>query len=89
MLGPRAFPTAMALGYDPVWFGIVVTKTVEIGLLTPPLGLNAYVAAGQTGVPLRTIFRGILPFLGMEILVLILLLSVPQITLWLPSLMVR
>ena len=86
---PLAFPTAMALGYDPVWFGIVVTKTVEIGLLTPPLGLNAYVAAGQTGVPLRTIFRGILPFLVMEILVLILLLSFPQITLWLPSLMVR
>lgn len=86
---PLAFPTAMALDFDPVWFGIVVTKTVEIGLLTPPLGLNAYVAAGQTGVPLRTIFRGILPFLAMEILVLVLLLLMPQITLWLPGLMLR
>ncbi len=86
---PLAFPTAMALDYDPVWFGIVVTKTVEIGLLTPPLGLNAYVAAAQTRVPLGTIFRGILPFLGMEIVILILLLSFPQITLFLPELMLR
>lgn len=86
---PLAFPTAMALGYDPVWFGIVVTKTVEIGLLTPPLGLNAYVAAAQTRVPLGTIFRGILPFLGMEIIVLVLLLVFPQITLFLPELMAR
>ncbi|WP_238364563.1 TRAP transporter large permease [Mesobacterium pallidum] len=86
---PLAFPTAMALDYDPVWFGIVVTKTVEIGLLTPPLGLNAYVAAAQTRVPLGTIFRGILPFLGMEIVVLILLLSIPEITLFLPDLMSR
>lgn len=84
---PLAFPTAMALDYDPVWFGIVVTKTVEIGLLTPPLGLNAYVAAAQTRIPLGTIFRGILPFLGMEIVVLVLLLSFPQITLFLPDLM--
>ncbi|WP_417263943.1 TRAP transporter large permease [Celeribacter sp.] len=86
---PLAFPTAMALDFDPIWFGIVVTKTVEIGLLTPPLGLNAYVAAAQTGVPLSKIFRGILPFLGMEILVLLLLIFFPQITLWLPSLMLR
>ncbi|MBV6634461.1 MAG: TRAP transporter large permease [Mameliella sp.] len=86
---PLAFPTAMALGYDPVWFGIVVTKTVEIGLLTPPLGLNAYVAASQTKVPLGTIFRGILPFLAMEIVVLILLLCFPQVTLFLPDLMSR
>ncbi|MDV4145853.1 TRAP transporter large permease [Shimia sp. FJ5] len=86
---PLAFPTAMALGYDPVWFGIVVTKTVEIGLLTPPLGLNAYVASAQTGVPLGTIFRGVIPFLLMEIVVLIVLLCFPDITLWLPSLMLK
>ncbi|SHN10304.1 TRAP transporter large permease subunit, partial [Roseibium suaedae] len=64
-------------------------KTVEIGLLTPPLGLNAYVAAAQTKVPLGTIFRGIVPFLFMEIVILILLLAFPQITLFLPDLMSR
>lgn len=86
---PLAFPTAMALDYNAIWFGIVVTKTVEIGLLTPPLGLNAYVAAAQTGVKLGTIFRGILPFLLMEIVVLLLLIFFPKITLWLPALMLR
>ncbi len=86
---PLAFPTIMALDYNPIWFGIVVTKTVEIGLLTPPLGLNAYVAAAQTGVKLGTIFKGIVPFLIVEIVVLMLLILFPQITLWLPSLMLR
>lgn len=86
---PLAFPAAMALDFDPIWFGIVVTKTVEIGLLTPPLGLNAYVASAQTKVPLRNIFKGLLPFIAMEVVVLILLLSFPQITLFLPELMAR
>ncbi|PLX37043.1 MAG: C4-dicarboxylate ABC transporter permease [Hyphomicrobiales bacterium] len=86
---PLAFPTAMALDFNPIWFGIIVTKTVEIGLLTPPLGLNAYVAAAQTQVPLKTIFRGIVPFLLMEIVILALLLAFPQITLFLPDLMMR
>ncbi len=84
---PLAFPAAMSLGFDPIWFGIIVTKTVEIGLLTPPLGLNAYVASAQTGVPLRNIFRGLLPFIVMEMIVLLLLLAFPQITLFLPALM--
>lgn len=84
---PLAFPIAMSLGYDPVWFGIIVTKTVEIGLLTPPLGLNVYVTAGQTQLPLNTVFRGILPFILLEIVVLIILLLFPNLTLWLPNLM--
>src|SRR5690606_23324490 len=54
---PLAFPIISGLGYDPIWFGIIVVKTVEIGLLTPPLGLNAFIVAAQTGVPLRTVFR--------------------------------
>jgi len=86
---PLAFPTAMALGYDAVWFGIIVTKTVEIGLLTPPLGLNAYVAGAQTGVPLGAIFKGVIPFLIMEIAVLIVLIMIPDLTLYLPGLMGR
>ncbi len=84
---PLAFPAAMALDYDPVWFGIIVTKTVEIGLLTPPLGLNAYVAASQTKAPLGKVFRGLAPFICIELALLALLLAFPGITLWLPSLM--
>lgn len=84
---PLAFPIATSLGYDPVWFGIIVTKTVEIGLLTPPLGLNVYVTAGQTKLPLSTVFRGIIPFLVLEVVVLAILLIFPSLTLWLPNLM--
>ena len=84
---PLAFPIATSLGYDPVWFGIIVTKTVEIGLLTPPLGLNVYVTAGQTGLPLSTVFRGTLPFILLEIVVLAILLLLPELTLWLPNMM--
>lgn len=84
---PLAFPAIMALDFDPVWFGIIVTKTVEIGLLTPPLGLNAYVIAGQTKVPLGTVFRGIIPFIAVDLVVLGILIAIPEITLFLPGLM--
>ncbi|MDX5361298.1 MAG: TRAP transporter large permease [Alphaproteobacteria bacterium] len=82
---PLVFPLMMALGYDALWFGIVITKTVEIGLLTPPLGLNVYVTASRTGVPLNTVFRGVMPFLLAELVVLALLVFFPDITLWLPE----
>ncbi|MCP1337035.1 TRAP transporter large permease [Futiania mangrovi] len=82
---PLVFPLMMALGYDPLWFGIVITKTVEIGLLTPPLGLNVYVTASRTGVALNTVFRGVMPFLLAELVVLALLVFFPDITLWLPE----
>ena len=84
---PLAFPAVMAMGFDPVWFGIIVTKTVEIGLLTPPLGLNAYVAAGQTNVPLGIVFRGVIPFIVIDLVVLCILIAFPEITLYLPSFM--
>ncbi|MCC7272838.1 MAG: TRAP transporter large permease [Alphaproteobacteria bacterium] len=82
---PLLFPLMMALKYDPIWFGIIITKTVEIGLLTPPLGLNVYVTASQTGVPLQTVFRGVVPFLVAEMIVLALLVTFPEISLWLPG----
>ena len=84
---PLAFPAIVSMGYDPIWFGIIVTKTVEIGLLTPPLGLNVYVAAGQTKAPLGAVFRGIIPFIIIDLVVLGILIAFPQITLFLPSLM--
>lgn len=82
---PLLFPLIMAMEYDPIWFGIIITKTVEIGLLTPPLGLNVYVTASRTGVPLQTVFRGVVPFLVAEVIVLSMLILFPAITLWLPS----
>lgn len=75
------------LGFDGIWYGILITKTVEVGLVTPPLGLNVFVTSGTTGVPVTECFRGVAPFLVVEIVIILLLLMFPQIALFLPGLM--
>lgn len=77
---PIVFPMVMELGYSPIWFGILITKTVEIGLITPPIGMNVFVASAITGVPLRKVFAGILPFVLAEFAVLALIAFFPDIT---------
>ena len=86
---PLVFPVIVSLGFDPIWFGIIVVKMGEIALITPPVGLNVYVVNRVTpDIPLQDIFRGILPFLAMDILTLALLVAVPEITTFLPGLMI-
>ncbi|EKV27723.1 hypothetical protein C882_1318 [Caenispirillum salinarum AK4] len=82
---PLTFPIVSSLGFDGIWYGIVITKTVEIGLITPPLGLNVYVTSSVTGVKLSEAFRGVMPFLVMELVLLLILVLWPDLTLWLPS----
>jgi len=78
----------MALGFDPIWFGIIIVRTMEIGLITPPVGLNVYIIKGVAkDVPMYTIFRGILPFLMADVCHVALLVAVPQLSLFLPGLM--
>ena len=75
-----------ALKLDLVWIGVIVVKYIEIGLLTPPIGLNAYVVKGVVGdaVPLTTIFRGLAWFIAAEAVIMVLLIGFPEISLWLP-----
>ena len=83
---PIFFPVATHLGFNPIWFGIIITRVTEIGVITPPVGMNVYVIKGVArDVPLGTIFRGIVPFLMADVISVGLLISVPQIILWLPS----
>ncbi|MBR26432.1 MAG: C4-dicarboxylate ABC transporter permease [Rhodobacteraceae bacterium] len=84
---PLTFPLVMSLGYDPIWFGIIMTKTAEIGLVTPPLGMNVFVACGAAGSRIENGFRGVAPFILGEIVVIGLLFLVPELSTWLPSLM--
>jgi C4-dicarboxylate transporter DctM subunit len=84
---PLTFPIAVALGYEPIWFGIVVTKTVEIGLVTPPLGLNVYVTASASKVSIKETFKGVTWFLIFDFLLIILLFIFPEIVMWLPNLL--
>jgi tripartite ATP-independent transporter DctM subunit len=86
---PIMFPTVEALGFDPIWFGILTVKMVEIGLITPPVGLNVYVIAGiDRDTPLTTIFRGAGWFVLMELFTVVVLFAFPAIITWLPDQMV-
>ncbi len=89
---PIFFPVVMALGYDPVWFGIIIVMVTEMGVITPPVGINVYVVFGVARrvigeVPLESIFKGIVPFLFAVIAGVIILMIFPQIILYLPNLM--
>jgi tripartite ATP-independent transporter DctM subunit len=85
---PIVFPIIKALGYDPVWFGIIIVMVVELGLITPPIGMNVFVIKGITkDIPLETIFRGVTPFIVAQVILILILIMFPQIALWLPSTM--
>jgi len=87
MTVPTILPTVVALGFDPIWFAVVVTMACEMGLITPPVGLNLYILRGVSGAPLEEIALGSAPFVFVILLNMLLLTSFPQIALWLPSLM--
>jgi tripartite ATP-independent transporter DctM subunit len=85
---PVVYPAVIALGYDPIWFGIVVVKMAEICLITPPIGLNCFVVNGvRPDIPLTTVFRGIMPFFVADVATVGLFLAFPDIILWVPRLM--
>jgi C4-dicarboxylate transporter DctM subunit len=84
---PIIFPVVVAMGFDPIWFGVIMVRVMEIGLITPPIGMNVFVLAGVTDIPLGTIFRGIVPFVIADICHVALLIAVPQLSLFLPDTM--
>jgi tripartite ATP-independent transporter DctM subunit len=85
---PIFFPLAMSLGFDPIWFGIIIVRVFEMAAITPPVGMNVYVIHGVAkDIPMSTIFRGIIPFVIADICHVTLLVVFPQISLFLPSLM--
>jgi len=85
---PFVFPLVTGLGYDPIWWGIVNVMVIEIGMITPPVGINVFVLKGlRKDIPLSVIFRGIVPFLIANLVALTLIITFPQISLWLPNLL--
>ena len=85
---PIIFPLIQAMQFDPIWFGVLMVIVLEVGLITPPVGLNVFVLkAAAPDVPLSTIFRGILPFLAAALVAITLLTLFPQIALLIPSMM--
>jgi len=84
---PIIFPAIIAMGFDPIWFGVIVVLCMELGMITPPVGLNVFALAAVTDVPLTTVFRGTLPFALTLMIGIILVIIFPQIALFLPRLM--
>jgi C4-dicarboxylate transporter DctM subunit len=85
---PIFYPVVQTLGFDPIWFGVVIVLITEMGVITPPVGVNVYVVYGVAkDVPLENIFRGVLPMLAALLLCNLILLIFPQIALFLPHLM--
>ena len=86
---PIFLPIAIMLGYDAIWFGVVITLVTQIGAITPPVGLSCYVLSGVVkDIPIATIFKGIVPFIGALLLTIVLIVIFPGIATWLPSLVV-
>lgn len=86
---PIFLPIVLKLGYDPVWYGVIVCVTSMIGIIIPPVAINVFIVSGITKVPIGTIYKGIYPYIvGMSICLLILLLF-PEISLWLPNLLIK
>ncbi len=84
---PLVAPLLFNLGYDPIWFGVLLVMLLEIGLVTPPVGLNCFVVSGISGIPLEKVFRGSFFLLVFSLVGISLMVMFPQMALWLPSLM--
>jgi tripartite ATP-independent transporter DctM subunit len=83
---PIIFPVIKELGFDPIWFGVIIVMTVELGLIHPPVGMNIFVIKSVIeDVKISTIFYGVLPFIVTDLLRLAILIAFPIIALWLPS----
>ncbi len=84
---PFIFPTLTSLGFDPIWIGVVATLCVEIGMITPPVGLNLFVLRSNSGLKMSTIIKGSLPYVVVLLIGLVILTVFPQIALFIPSFM--
>ncbi len=89
---PVFYPLVINMGYDPIWFGIIIVLVTEMGVITPPVGINVYVVYGMTqqlklNIALESIFKGIIPFVLAIVFGIILLFCFPEIITWLPNLM--
>lgn len=83
---PIIFPIIQALEFDPIWFGVLMVIVLEVGLITPPIGLNVFILKGAApGIEVETIFKGIWPFLLAAVVAMALIAMFPQIALFIPS----
>ena len=86
---PIFLPIVLKLGYDPIWFGMILSVTMMMGIILPPMAVNVFVVSGIAKVPLGTVYKGIYPFLAGLVVCNLLVLFIPQLSLWLPNLLMK
>jgi tripartite ATP-independent transporter DctM subunit len=84
---PIIYPTIIELGFNPIWYAVIMVRVIEIGLITPPFGINLFGLAGTVNAPISVMYRGVLPFLLADILHVTLLVAVPSLSTFLPEIM--
>jgi len=84
---PIFLPVILKLGFDPIWFGILTVRVTEMGLITPPVGMNIFIIKGMAQVPMGTVYRGVVPFIIADFCHVAMLIALPQISLLLPDMM--
>ena len=85
---PIIYPAVIQAGFDPIWFGVMMVIMMEMGQITPPVGINVFVISGcAPDIPMGTIFKGVIPFILMQVFMMVLLTIFPQIATFLPNLM--
>lgn len=84
---PLTFPLLMSYDFNPIWLGIIITKTAEIGMVTPPVGMNVFVASGAANESPSVAFKGVTPFVITDLIILLILILFPFLSTWLPGIM--
>ena len=84
---PIVFPVMIALGFDPIWYGVMMCRMSEMGFVTPPFGLNLFVLNGVVGVPMNDLFKGVIPFVITDLFHVVFLVLVPEVATFIPDIM--
>jgi tripartite ATP-independent transporter DctM subunit len=84
---PIIYPLVVALGFDPIWYGVIIVRMIAIGSISPPVGNNIFLMSGLSGIPLGTVYRGVIPFLISDVINVALLVTFPQLSLFLVRMM--
>ena len=84
---PVLYPALTRIGFDPIWLGAFVVKLMAVGGISPPVGMTCFTMAGVSGMPVGKIFRGVLPYLGVDAVILVLMIIFPQIATFIPNMM--
>lgn len=84
---PLLYPAVTQLGFDPIWFGVFIVMMMALGAISPPIGMDAFIVSGISNVPVTTIYRGLVPYIISDIIVILLISLIPILVTWLPSAM--